>query len=148
MPAFAPIDSAVIRSQNPTCEWQNASDIDLTDPPEKLVYDLRFDDDGELEKNVKYEYSTNPGLTSFRVPDALKDNTLWFWQVRTRDDDNAVSAWSEMQPFLANVVEDPATVPELTIPSSAQLLNYLGPIEFKWIASQDIDFMSSITYRI
>jgi hypothetical protein len=148
MPAFAPIDSAVIRSQNPTCEWQRASDIDLTDPSEKLVYDLRFDDDGELVKNVKYEYNTNPGLTTFRVPDAFKDNTLWFWQVRTRDDDNAVSAWSEMQPFLVNVVEDPATVPELTTPSSGRLLNYLGPIEFKWIASQDIDFMSSITYRI
>ncbi|MCF7811750.1 right-handed parallel beta-helix repeat-containing protein [bacterium] len=148
MPAFAPIDSAVIRSQNPTCEWQHASDIDLTDPPEKLVYDLRFDDDGELEKNVKFNYSTNPGLTTFQVPDNLKDNTLWFWQVRTRDDDGAVSAWSEMQPFLVNVVEDPATVPELTTPSSGQLLNYLGPIEFKWIASQDIDFMSSITYRI
>ncbi|NQU06824.1 MAG: hypothetical protein HQ568_12070 [Calditrichaeota bacterium] len=145
---FSPVDSVVIRNQNPLFKWIAASDIDLTDPPEKLVYDMRFDYDLEFEKDSKFEYNTQPGRVEFTVPEALKDNTLWFWEVRTRDDDGAVSEWSTMQPFLVNVVEDPPTVPELATPSSEQLLNYLGPIDFKWIASEDIDFMSSITYRI
>lgn len=145
---FAPVDSVVIRDSNPLLEWNAAFDIDLTDPPDKLVYDLRLDYDAEFEKDAKYEYSTEPGITDIITPDSLKDNTLWFWQVRTRDDDGAVSEWSAMEPFLVNVAEDPPTVPELTTPSSGELLNYLGPIEFAWAASEDIDFMSSITYRI
>ncbi|NQT34529.1 hypothetical protein HQ587_05005 [bacterium] len=145
---FAPIDSSVIRNRNPSLDWNAASDIDLTDPPEKLVYDIRLDYDEEFEKDSKLEYATGAGITEFDVPDPLKDNTLWFWQVRTRDDDGAVSDWNPMQPFLVNVVEDSPTVAQLTTPASNELLNYLGPIEFKWIASEDIDFMSSITYRI
>ncbi|MDP8238002.1 MAG: right-handed parallel beta-helix repeat-containing protein [Candidatus Hatepunaea meridiana] len=145
---FTPIDSVVVRSQKPRLDWSEASDIDLTDPPDKLVYDIHFDYDGEFKKDSKFEYNTAAGITEFTTTDDLQDNTLWFWQVRTRDDDGAVSKWSTMEPFLVNVVEDPPTVPQLTTPANGDLLNYLGPINFKWVASRDIDFMSSITYRI
>ncbi len=145
---FAPVDSTVIRNQNPELNWDPASDEDLTDPPEKLVYDIRLDFDGEFRKDLKFQYSTAIGTTEFTVPDDLVDNTLWFWQVRTRDDDGAVSDWSTMQPFLVNVAEDPPTVPQLTSPGSDELLNHLGPIEFRWSASEDVDYLSSVIYRI
>ena len=145
---FSPIDSVVIRNQRPHLAWSASSDEDLTDPSESLVYVLQLDYDGEFINDDKFEYTTEAGIIEFDVPDMLKDNTLWFWRVRARDDDDSLSNWATVHPFLVNIVEDPPTVPQLTTPASGKLLNYLGPIGFSWVSSEDIDFMSSITYRI
>ncbi len=143
-----PADSTVIRDLHPQLSWTAAEDEDLTDPPEKLIYDIRLDHDGEFKKDLAFQFSTALGHSEFTVPDELLDNTLWSWQARTRDDDGAVSDWSTIHSFLVNVAEDPPSVPQLTTPGSGELFNHLGPIDFRWTASEDMDFLATITYRI
>jgi hypothetical protein len=145
---FDPAMDAVVRDQKPVLGWGAASDEDLSDPPEKLAYDLRLDSDGELEKNASSQYSTSAGVTSFPIPTPLKDNTPWVWQVRTRDDDGAVSEWSSTIPFLVNVAEDPPSAPALKSPRNGQKLNILGPVEFVWAPSTDPDWQATISYRL
>ncbi|MFC2150782.1 hypothetical protein ACFLQV_04700, partial [Calditrichota bacterium] len=145
-PEFAPKDTVVINDQHPLLEWGAASDEDLSDPPEKLVYDIRLDKDWELENNAQYNYTTNPGVTDLMPPNPLQDNTPWVWQVRSKDDDSAVSDWSDKFVVLINVEEDAPSVPTPVSPANSQTLNILGPIDFKWETSTDPDWRSSITY--
>ena len=147
-PPMEPVIDAVVRDQKPTLTWGAASDGDLSDPPSKLAYDLRLDSDGEVEKSSAYTYSTGEGQTSFPIPAPLKDNTPWVWQIRTRDNDGAVSPWSATIPFLVNVMEDPPTPPALKKPLANEKLNILGPIVLVWGASSDPDWKSSVTYRV
>jgi len=145
---IGPGDNEVVRSQQPELTWGAASDEDLSDPPELLVYDIRFDSDGELDEGAAFEYSSDPGATSFTLPSPLNDNTPWVWQVRTRDDDGAVSEWSSVLPILVNVEEDPPSLPAPRRPTSEQNLNILGPITFEWSASVDPDYQSSVIYNL
>ncbi len=148
MVPFAPKDSVVVRTQNPTLTWNAATDEDLTDPQNTLVYDLQMVYLGQIASKPTYTYSTASGTVSFTVPDQLRDNTLWSWQVRARDNDGAVSDWSILHSFLVNVQEDAPTAPQLTTPAAKQNFNHLGPIEFAWVASQDVDYRSSVSYSI
>lgn len=144
---LSPRDDDVVRSQLPLLSWNMATDVDLSDPSEKLSYDVRLDSDGELNQNSRYEFTTIPGVTQYTIPLSLDDNRPWVWQVRTRDDENAVSEWSSQVSCLINVREDAPTSSALISPSSGQKLNILGPISFNWNASTDIDYQSSIEYR-
>ena len=145
---FEPGMDAVVRDQKPVLAWGAARDEDLSDPPEKLAYELRLDSDGELEKGAAYQYSTSMGVTSLAVPTPLKDNAPWVWQVRARDDDGAVSEWSSALPFLVNVAEDPPSAPALKEPIRGKKLNILGPVNFVWAPSSDPDWQASIAYRL
>ncbi len=145
---FNPTSNMEVHDQKAVFSWTHGSDIDLSDPVEKLSYELRFDSDGELEESALYTFETRMGVSDFQVPVALNDNTPWVWQVRTRDDDGAVSEWSPVQSILINVAEDPPSSPVLLSPQNGITLNHLGPIDFKWSVSVDPDYQSSVTYRI
>lgn len=145
---FSPIGMDTVNTRNPELSWSAATDEDLTDSPERLMYNVRLDSDGELESSAAYEFPTGPGLTFFKVPVPLADNTVWSWQVRTRDDEGAVSHWSVMQQFLVNVDEDPPSPPMQIKPYNGQSLNILGPVDFEWTEAVDPDYGSSITYRM
>ncbi len=145
---FAPVDSTALRSQTPTFSWQAAEDEDLTDPPSSLVYDVQLFYLGQADAKPAHYFSAAPGVTTFTTPEVLRDNTLWMWQVRARDDDGAASDWSSQQVFLVNVQEDAPTAPILTAPKAGQQFNHLGPIDFVWGASQDVDYRSSVSYRL
>ena len=144
---LSPSNDEVVRSQLPEITWSAATDIDMSDPSEKLSYDIRLDSDGELTQNSKFEFTTPAGVISFKLPESLDDNQPWVWQVRARDDENAVSAWSEIQSVLVNVREDAPTSPKLSTPTIGQKLNILGTIKFDWEPSTDVDYQSSVIYR-
>lgn len=145
---FAPAGRSVVRTQSPEVSWTQANDADLSDPPQRLAYNIRLDSDGELENTVLYDFTTPPGVSSFVIPAPLADNMPWVWQIRTRDDEGAVSPWSPVQEILVNVTEDAPTPPALINPYPGQMMNVLGPVEFKWSQSIDPDYQSAVTYRV
>ncbi len=145
---FAPSQDIVVNDRSPEVSWSEASDIDMSDPSSSLSYDIRMDLDGELEETKIYQFTTPPGATTYKIPAPLQDNTPWVWQVRTRDDDGAVSGWSPIQSILINVAEDPPSPPSAIKPYPGQMFNVLGPIEFAWSPSADPDYQSSVKYYI
>jgi len=145
---LSPSNNEVIRSQTPEFTWSAATDIDMSDPSEKLSYDIRLDSDGERKQNSRHEFTTSPGVTNFTLPVSLDDNQPWVWQIRARDDENAVSAWSAIQSLVVNVREDPPTSAKLSKPTDGEKLNILGPIKFDWEASTDLDYKSSVSYSV
>ncbi len=144
---YAPTDSIVITTVTPEFSWQQSDDGDLSDPVGSLVYDLRFDTDGEFDNSVAHQFATTAGQVSLTAPESLADNDVWSWQVRSRDDEGAVSPWSATQAILINVKEDAPSIPTPQYPEDASTLNILGPITFKWEVSTDIDWASSVTYK-
>lgn len=144
---YAPTDSVVITTVTPEFSWLASDDEDLSDPVESLVYDLRFDTDGEFANSVAHSFTTSAGQVAYTVPEPLADNDVWSWQVRSRDDEGAVSPWSPTQAILINVKEDAPSVPTPLYPEIGSTLNILGPIVFKCEASTDIDWASSVTYK-
>ena len=145
---YAPTGGNVIRERNPELTWSPASDEDLSDPTERLYYDVRLDSDNELEQNTKFAFETPAGVTQYRIPVPLEDNTPWVWQVRARDDDQATSSWSPVQSVLLNMAEDPPSRPVAIAPYNGQVLNILGPIQFKWTQSIDPDYLSTVQYSL
>ncbi|MFH0765374.1 MAG: hypothetical protein V2A61_03030, partial [Calditrichota bacterium] len=145
---FKPALNEVVRELQPTLIWSPSSDEDLSDPPASLVYDLRLGWEVGLDKASRLEFTSPPGAVSLHLPQALDDNRPWFWQVRARDDDGAVSAWSPVQSFMVNQQEDPPTAPQLSNPSEEQRFNILGPITLCWNAALDPDWKSSVKYRV
>ncbi len=85
-------DVVVIHDSTPTFNWDAATDINATDTAAELYYMLQLSQSKTFAP-VAYEYTTGPGETEFTVPDtAPLSEGVWYWRLRTYDDDNRASA--------------------------------------------------------
>ncbi len=88
-------DIVVIHTGSPTVSWDEASDLNATDPASTLHYVLQLAQVPDFSL-VAFEYTTADGATSFAIdPGAPLSEGVWYYRVRTVDDDDEPSAlWS------------------------------------------------------
>ncbi len=85
-------DVLVVHDSTPTFMWDAASDINATDTSDLLYYKLQLSQSKTFAP-VAYEYTTSAGATEFTIPDtAPLSEGVWYWRLRTFDDDNKASA--------------------------------------------------------
>ncbi|MDI6704048.1 MAG: T9SS type A sorting domain-containing protein [bacterium] len=104
---FSPSGGETVGDKTPVIKWDAATDKDISDPASTLHYVIRLDDDGEIENNYKYEYTTKDGYTQVQITDVLTDETMWYYAVKTVDDGGAESNWSVIQSFYVDYNSPP-----------------------------------------
>ncbi len=124
--------------------WQPSTDPDLSDPPSTLTYEIQvttktFDDAAK-------SHISKTGADNIQIK--LDDNTLWHYRMRARDDEGAVSDWTNPRSVLVNIAEEPPLPFNLNNPPRGSTIATLDSIEFTWEKAQDIDYGSSVSYRL
>jgi len=135
---FSPKDGLEVRTNKPEISWHPAKDADLSDHAGTLRYQLQLDDDGEFTSNYKYQYTTEIGLNTIEVPDPLSENVKWYYRVQTIDDEGLTSAWSVVQNFWVNAVDEPPAMFALYSPTNNSTV-MTDSIIFSWGNTYDVD---------
>ncbi len=146
-PVAAPVqpNGIVVTEVQPIISWGAAQDPDRSDPPEKLSYLIQFDQDGDFSEGVR-QVQVMAGVTRVAVP-GLADNQEWFYRIRSRDDDGAVSSWSDPRRFILNTQNDPPLPFSLVEPADGWKTYHLTGITFSWEEARDPDPLDSLKYR-
>jgi hypothetical protein len=115
--------------------WEPASDVDFSDPPERLSYKVELSRAPDFSAPGKM-VTTQPGSVSLALQD-LEDDARWFWRVRAADDDGAEGPVSNSSNFIYNSRNDPPEpVPELTEPADQ---SEVGSAVLRWSPARDKD---------
>lgn len=134
---FTPADSIAIGTLTPTIAWNAATDPDPGDPPGALCYELQLSQTFDFEDTLA-EYTTTQGINSVKVEPLIDDN-IFFYRLRTVDDEELFSLWSPAQAFITNTALDPPGDFELLSPSNGQD-SLATQVTFCWQESHDKDF--------
>ncbi|HEU4436682.1 MAG TPA: hypothetical protein VFR89_04395, partial [candidate division Zixibacteria bacterium] len=108
---------------------------------------LRLDTDGEIAGDFQFGYATPPGETTFVPLDSLAENSHWFWAVRTVDSKGARSAFSPIQDFYINAVNEPPSAFSLLSPSDSAFIVTKTP-SLDWADAVDPDPFDGVTYEV
>ncbi len=144
---FSPANGSYENDLTPEISWFPASDPDPSDNPSTLHYNLQLDDDGEFSVDVRYQYATSAGQTSFFVTDSLTDTTQWYYRVQTVDDEGATSNYSAIQNFFTNSRNNPPSSFSLVSPSTDSKLFSKTPT-LDWADAIDPDPLDTVTYSV
>ncbi len=139
-------DGGVVINPQPIFSWGAAADVDRSDSPEKLSYNIQFDQNDDFTEGVR-QVQVMAGVTRVSVP-GLTDNQQWHYRIRARDDDGAVSIWSAVKSFILNTENDPPLPFSLTSPEDGMSTYQLSGIDFNWEAARDPDPLDSLNYLI
>lgn len=139
----APRDT-VTKTNDILFAWQPSSDPDLSDPPSTLTYDIQLTT-STFDAAAK-TFASRPGADNLSIK--LDDNMLWHYRVRSRDDEGAVSDWTDPRSVLVNIAEDPPTPFDLNSPVKGAVIAAIDSLDFSWNASRDVDYGSSARYRL
>ncbi|MCI0331561.1 MAG: hypothetical protein L0196_11580 [candidate division Zixibacteria bacterium] len=142
---FSPSGGIVLTEHRPLFSWFQSSDPD--DPPSSLRYELRLDRDGEITDDFEFRYLTPPGETTLVAPDSLAENGHWFWAVRTVDAKGARSAFSPLQDFYINAVNEPLPPFSLLSPPDNGFTVTRMPT-LDWADATDPDPFDAVTYEV
>lgn len=144
---FSPSGGIVLTTHRPDFSWFQSSDPDPDDPPSSLLYHLRLDTDGEILGNFQFNYATPPGETTLVPLDSLAENSHWFWGVRTVDSKGARSAFSAIQDFYINAINEPPAAFSLLSPSDNGFTVTRMP-GLDWEDAADPDPFDAVTYEV
>ncbi len=144
---FMPSGGVVLTTHKPDFSWFQSSDPDPEDPPSSLLYHLRLDTDGEVLGNFQFNYATLPGETTFVPLDSLAENSHWFWGVRTVDSKGARSAFSAIQDFYINALNEPPSAFSLLSPGDSSFTVTRMPV-LDWADAPDPDPFDAVTYEV
>ena len=108
---FNPNQGGIVKTQKPTIYWSAASDPDDADTKETLSYVIQIDENNKF--NSANIYNTN--RTNFTLPENLEDNTQYYYRIKTKDDEEANSAWSVVQNFVIATGKNPIIVSSKTV---------------------------------
>lgn len=137
----APIGGSEVASAQPSLQFNNAVDADETD---ELSYTIRlFDAADNLLTSLTV--AEQQSLTSILLDVTLQENALYRWQVRAFDG-QAESAWSELQSFYINAVQEAPTIPVLIAPLAGVAVKTEALLE--WQAAGDADPFDTVNYRL
>ncbi|MGH8003488.1 MAG: hypothetical protein ACRECJ_02030, partial [Limisphaerales bacterium] len=144
---FIPTGGVVLTTHKPDFSWFQSSDPDPGDPPSSLLYHLRLDTDGEIAGNSQFSYATPPGETTFVSSDSLAENSHWFWAVRTVDSKGARSAFSAIQDFYINALNEPPSIFSLLSPADSAFTVTKAPA-LDWADATDPDPFDAVSYEV
>jgi len=142
---FSPSGGIVLTTHRPDFSWFGSSDPD--DPPSSLRYNLRLDTDGEIAGNFQFLYTTPSGETTLVAPDSLAENGHWFWAVRAVDPKGARSAFSALQDFYINAINEPPAAFSLSSPANNSFTVTKKP-SLDWDDATDPDPFDAVTYEV
>lgn len=144
---FSPKDGIEVRTNKPEISWHPAKDADFSDYAGTLRYKLQLDDDGEFINNYKYQYTTEIGLNTIEVPDPLTENVKWYYRVQAMDDEGLTSAWSPVENFWVNAVDDAPVLFALLHPTNNGTIT-TDTLNFSWESTFDVDPNDKITFTL
>lgn len=145
--AISPAGGIVLVNHRPAFVWHSTTDPDPEDTPSTLRYNVRLDADGEIILNYRFAFSTVPGETTSIILDSLAENGHWFWAVRGIDSKGARSAFSAIQNFYVNAVNEPPAAFSLLSPADDSFLVTRRPT-LDWGDSPDPDPLDSASYVV
>ena len=127
--------------------WNAATDKDITDPDNSLIYRVEFSQNRQFSGSV-ISNETKPRVTTL-PPDNIADNAEWFWRVRAVDDEGSAGPVSTVMSFVSNSGNDaPNIVGRLSSPSNG---SEVTSVSLRWDAATDPDLSdtpASLKYQI
>ncbi len=137
----APIGGSEVTSLTPALKFNNAVDPNVTD---ELSYTIRVFDAVQQLVSV-FNVAEQPKTTLAQMATTLLENRSYSWQVQTFDG-LEVSAWTGLQPFYTNAIEETPSRPQLTAPLAGDAAE--SDSLLSWYASSDNDPYDSVRYRV
>jgi DNA-binding beta-propeller fold protein YncE len=136
----APVAGSEVASALPVLQFNNAID---TDDGDELSYTVRvFDAAGQLVTSTTVAEQVQVSCATVDIQ--LQENQLYRWQVQAFDGE-AESAWSELQSFYVNAVQEAPSEPVLLGPLAAAASQ--TDALFTWQPAIDADPFDTVRYR-
>ncbi|KAA3663345.1 MAG: hypothetical protein DWQ10_00340, partial [Calditrichaeota bacterium] len=135
---FSPREGTEIRLSKPELSWHPAIDPDQSDASSTLKYNLQLNTSSDFSGTIQHQYQTQIGLATHEVPDPLDENAHYFWRVLTLDDEGLPSAWSAVNDFWINAVDEPPAEFNLLSPGDGDQLTG-DSYNFTWEKAVDPD---------
>ncbi|NQV00034.1 MAG: DUF11 domain-containing protein, partial [Parcubacteria group bacterium] len=110
---FNPSQGGIVKAQKPTIYWGAASDPDDADTKETLSYIVQVDENSSFDS--AQIYNTEVNRTNFTIPEKLEDNTQYSYRIKTKDNEDAESAWSNIQSFVVATGKNPIIAVSKTV---------------------------------
>ncbi len=137
----APVGGSEVASPTPDLQFNNAIDSNQLD---EISYSVRvYTADQQLVSS--FDLQEQPLQTSARVSEQLEENALYFWQVQAFDGQE-VSAWSELQKFYVNALNEAPSAPELLAPLEGTKVQSDDLLQ--WQAAVDLDPFDCLDYLV
>ncbi|MHB2156402.1 immune inhibitor A domain-containing protein [Calditrichota bacterium GD2] len=131
---FSPAEGDTVIDLSPEISWYHAVDPDLSDNESNLKYILQISDD-DFYSGYDYEYDTPTGYSSVFITDTLKDDSFWYYRIKTIDDEGGESPWSATQRFYTYLPEPPSSF-KLLHPTNQDTIDSLK-VYLDWEDSSD-----------
>ena len=121
----APSEGSDVPSFTPTLVVGNAFDPDSTD----LTYNFDIGTDPAFTDIVASEIgmAEGPGATSWTVPVALRENTVYYWRAQA-DDWLDAGPWMPTASFRVNTANDAPSAPAVTVPADGSTVALPDPV--------------------
>ncbi len=143
---FSPANGEEVISLTPLMTWNIARDPDPPDDGDNLSYAMRLSADSAFSGMVCCD-TTAPGINQISPSSDLNDNSHYFYQIMTVDDDGLASDWSATQDFWTNHRNVPPDPFYLFSPvDSALQITY--NTDFTWGNTIDSDPLSNFTFAL
>ncbi|MGI5817193.1 MAG: carboxypeptidase regulatory-like domain-containing protein [Armatimonadota bacterium] len=136
---FNPTNGAPVFSLQPTLNWNDGSDVDAADTPDKLRYEVQVDDDNDWSNANVFEGITAAGVSELTVTTDLTENMQYWYRVRTVDTAGARSDWTSGHLFWVNSENQPPRAPSSGFrPNNGEETELQRP-PLRWNAGSDPD---------
>ena len=140
----SPIAGEEVSEARPTLTWDDA-----TSPPgDPLIYDVELYEDAAATTLVTSATGLDPdggGSSTWLVDTPLNENGTYYWQVRA-DDSYTTSAWSTLEPFFVNEVNEAPETPTPLFPVDGETSASDQPSP-EWSDGVDVD-QDDLGYRV
>lgn len=135
---LSPLRGEEVATLTPTLQWATAVDAD----GDTLSYNVRI----VAADGAAVSANSNALTTSLLVADGLLlENNKYGWQVQAADA-ALTSAYSAVENFWVNAVEEAPTAPVVDAPAAAATAD--KDTIFSWQAATDADPLATVTYRL
>lgn len=131
----APIDDAEVATATPELTWTNAVDPQN----EALTYEVEVYADAAMATLLESvaDLAEGVGTSAWTPSTAADENALGYWRVRASDP-HVAGAWSDLESFFVNAVEEAPAAPTAADPLEGQSVAEVSPT-FTWTEPVDPD---------
>ncbi|MFC1732267.1 putative Ig domain-containing protein [candidate division KSB1 bacterium] len=145
---LSPDNGGSVGEQLPVFSWDHAEDPDYSDTEDILRYVLELSDNNFIS-GYDYRVVTQAGENSVQSPVVFNDNEVWYYRLKTFDDDGDSSVYTEAKLFYANLINDPPDDFGLIFPdNNFDFASRPDSILFDWDDSFDPDPGNNFVYRL
>lgn len=130
----------LVNTQTPTLKWGEAEDPDFMDFSRTLKYTIQLSRSRDFKTYNIFTYQTREGVTSYKIPKKLDENTRWYYQIQTIDMKGATSDWSQVDSFIVNARQEPPQVVDKGFVLHDNAITETREPKISWRPVQDPDF--------